>query len=121
MSSHTILRAQVRKSVALMRELGVARITTGVLVCDSRGESVVLPLDIYLGPPPAPEVKPRTVDEEIAYRAREAERKHETLFAATSIRPVLPQTEAGQRASVLKSVVPRGNAQEHDNGPQTGT
>ena len=98
-------RAQLRKDVKLMRDLGVARW--------KREEE-----EIFLGPPPAPEVKPRTVEEEIALRERAEEQRHETLFAATSTRPVLPTQERTRRASVLKSVVQRPPAQEHDDGKQ---
>ncbi len=98
-------RAQLKRDVALMRSLGVARWT--------RGEE-----DIFLGPPPSPKAEPRTVEEEIAYRNQAAKQRHETLFAASSTRPVLQEAEQSRRASVLKSVVPRPKAQEHDSGPQ---
>lgn len=98
-------RAQLRRDVRLMRELGVSRWTRGTQ-------------DIFLGPPPAPAVEPRTVEEEIAMRNRAAEQRHQTLFAATSTRPVLPEQEQTRRASVLKSVVQRPPAQEHDDGKQ---
>ena len=98
-------RAQLRRDVKLMRDLGVAR-------WNRAGE------EIFLGPPPQPEVAPRTVEEEIAMRNRAAEQRHQTLFAATSTRPVLPEQEQTRRASVLKSVVQRPPAQEHDDGKQ---
>lgn len=97
-------RAQLRKDVKVMRELGVAR-------WNRDGE------DIFLGPPPPPEPVERTPEQERAHREREEERKRETLFAATSIRPVTPESVASERAAVLKSVVPRRETQEHDNGP----
>jgi hypothetical protein len=106
--SRKAARAQLRKDVALMRLLGVARWTRG-------------PEDIFLGPPPQVATAPRSIEDEIAHRNRVAEEKHKTLFAATSTRPVLVGAEANRRAEVLKSVVPRQPAQEHDRGkPQAG-
>lgn len=100
-------RSQLKRDVALMRSLGVARWT--------RGEE-----DIFLGPPPSPKPEPRTVEEEIAHRNEAAKQRHEVLFAASSTRPVLPESEQNRRASVLKSVVPRLPAQEHDSGKRQG-
>lgn len=100
-------RAQLRKDVALMRALGVSRWT--------RGDD-----DIFLGPPPAPKGAPKTVEDEIAQRNAAEEQRHETLFAASSTRPVLAQAESNRRATVLKSVVQRPPAQEHDDGKRQG-
>lgn len=91
-------RAELRADVALMRELGVAR----------WGE-------IVLGPAPSrePLSRPRT-EAEIAERARrEAERRHETLFAATSVRPKIERSRA---PFVAENVVPRGDAPRRDDG-----
>lgn len=98
-------RAQLRRDVALMRTLGVARW--------KREEE-----EIFLGPPPAAPAREMSVEDQIAHRNREAIMRHDTLFAATSTRPIIPEMMQTDRASVLKSVVPRQPPQEHDLGPQ---
>lgn len=110
-------RGQLRKDVALMRRLGVARWTRPISFVDDEGVQRYGIEDVFLGPPPAPPAPERTPEQERAFREREEQRKQETLFAATSIRPVTPESVASERAAVLKSVVPRRETQEHDNGP----
>jgi hypothetical protein len=97
-------RDELKADVALMRELGVplwARPDVG---------------EIRLGPPPAPPPRELTKEEQLAAIEREAQHKIDTLFAASSVRPVV--NGSSHRAEVLASVVPRSNAQEHGSGPQ---
>lgn len=100
-------RAELRADVALMRELGVPMWSR-----PERGE-------IRLGPPPAPPAREQTHAEQLAAIEKQAEERMNVLFAASSVRPVIDGEGKGHRASVLKSVVPRVTAQEHDHGPQT--
>lgn len=90
---HENRRIQLRLDVALMRELGIVRW-----------------MEIYLGPPPAEHMSPSTPEERAEREARKAERKHEILFASTSVRP---KVERKERPFTAESVVtPKG----HDNG-----
>lgn len=98
------IRAELRRDVRAMRKLGVAR-------WDRDDQT------IYLGPPPpAPPVE-RTVAQEIAHAEELEARRLNTLFAASSTRPI--GQGSVQRATVLESVVPRPKAQEHDSGQAT--
>lgn len=89
-------RDELRADVALMRELGVAR----------WGE-------IVLGPSPTvmPLTRSRSEVEEAARVQREAERRHETLFAASSVRPIFERQRAPFSAD---NVAPRTSAPRHD-------
>jgi hypothetical protein len=93
-STRDKLRAELRADVALMRELGVAR----------WGE-------IYLGPPP---IEPGKIElspeQQIERQEREREQRHNILFAATNVRPVLPT-----RVRKVEDVVPHVvNVQRRD-------
>lgn len=96
-------RDELRKDVAVMRELGV--------VVWRRDEHV-----IQLGPPPQPSPTDRPPADPMreAERARRAaERRHDTLFAATSTRP----RSLEEQRRTLENVVPRGTpAPTRDDG-----
>ncbi len=62
----------LKAKIELMRELGVTE-------CDG----------IKLGAPPAPPPKEETIEEYTARANREAKRRHEIMFAASSTRPKL--------------------------------
>jgi hypothetical protein len=106
-------RAELRRDVKLMRALGVARWGA-----------------IYLGPPPgaahAP-ARPLTAEEMKKRALEEAQRRHDTLFAATSVKPRLRSREeeeqdarAGQLERTIGHRVPREViAPEARGGPPT--
>jgi hypothetical protein len=86
-----------------MRRLGVSRW--------SRPEG-----DVFLGPPPVDAIPRRelTPEQKLEMSAREEERRHETLFAATSVRPRLRSDREAFRA---ENVVPHARrVPEHDSG-----
>lgn len=67
-------RARLREDVALMRDLGVTEWN-----------------GIRLGERPAPPKREPTADEIKARQDRDAERRHDIMFAATSVRPGIPR------------------------------
>lgn len=86
----------LREAVAVMRELGV-------LSWDG----------IVLGPAP---IEPGKADPQdlLAHAEREAERRHRTMYAATSFVP--PRFGKPLAPEYPRAVVQRREAQEHDHG-----
>jgi hypothetical protein len=87
----------LREAVAVMRELGV-------LSWDG----------IVLGPAPGGPATPMTPQDELAHAQREADRRHRTMYAATSFIP--PRFGKPLGPEYPRAVVQRREAQEHDHG-----